>query len=378
MSLTQFAIIDSTLREGEQFASAHFSTADKIEIAESLDFLGVEYIEVTSPCASPQSRQDCQALANRDLSAKLLTHIRCHLDDAKVALDTGVDGINLVIGTSAMLRQFSHGKSIDQIIDMAATVLGYIREQAPALELRFSTEDSFRSDRQELLKVYGAVEQLGIVQRFGMADTVGISTPLQVMEMVRDLRRVTQADIEFHCHNDTGCAIANSYVALEAGATHIDTTIMGIGERNGITSLAGLIARLYASDPDGLRDKYRLHQLIYLHQLVSRKVGVAVPFDHCIVGESAFRHKAGIHTKAVLKNPATYEAINPQDFACSRSIAIGHRLTGWHAIAHRAQELGLNLDEAQLRASTQAIKALADTQELTLEDVDRVLLQSVH
>ncbi len=373
MSLTDFAIIDSTLREGEQFAKAKFSTDDKLEIAESLDFFGVEYIEVTSPCASPQSYQDCQILAKRGFNAKLLTHIRCHLEDAKLAIETGVDGINLVIGTSAILRQFSHGKSIQQIIDTAALVLGYIREQAPHLELRFSTEDSFRSDRADLLQVYGAVEAMGLVQRFGMADTVGISTPLQVANLVRDLRSVTQAGIEFHGHNDTGCAIANSYTALEAGATHIDTTVMGIGERNGITPLAGLVARLYASDPERLRQKYRLQQLIYLHQLVSRKVDVPVPFDHCIVGESAFQHKAGIHTKAVLKNPQTYEVLNPQDFACSRSLAIGHRLTGWHAIAHRASELGLELNELQLRAFTQQIKALADRQDLTLADVDRIL-----
>jgi len=252
-------------------------------------------------------------------------------------------------------------------------VLGYLRAQAPHLELRFSTEDSFRSDRADLLQIYGTVESLGLVQRFGIADTVGIATPFQVADLVRDLRQVTPADIEFHCHNDTGCAIANGYAALEAGATHIDTTVMGIGERNGITSLAGLIARLYANHPDLLRQKYRLQQLIYLHQLVSRKISVPVPFDHCIVGESAFHHKAGIHTKAVLKNPATYEVLNPQDFACSRSIAITHRLTGWHAIAHRAQELGLNYDEAQLRAFTQQIKTLADQQELTLADVDRIL-----
>jgi len=121
MSCTNFAIIDSTLREGEQFASAHFSTADKIEIAESLNFLGVEYIEVTSPCASPQSRQDCIQLARLGLSAKVLTHIRCHLEDAKVALETGVDGINLVIGASKLLRQFSHGKSIQQIFSRLST-----------------------------------------------------------------------------------------------------------------------------------------------------------------------------------------------------------------------------------------------------------------
>ncbi len=158
-----------------------------------------------------------------------------------MALDTGVDGVDVVIGTSSQLRQFSHGKSIDEIIDLAAEVLTWIRAQAPDIELRFSTEDSFRSEEAELLRVYLAVDKLGVVNRLGIADTVGIATPTQVGRLVGTLRRLTTCDIEFHGHNDSGCAIANAFAALEAGATHIDTTVLGIGERNGITPLGGFV-----------------------------------------------------------------------------------------------------------------------------------------
>ncbi|HAJ05720.1 MAG TPA: homocitrate synthase, partial [Chloroflexi bacterium] len=135
-------IIESTLREGEQFVGASFSTEDKIQIAQSLSNFGVEYIELTSPCASPNSLEDCIKIANLNLNSKILTHIRCHLEDAKVALATGVDGIDVVIGTSSYLREFSHRKSISQIIDTATDVLTYIKKQNSAIELRFSTEDS--------------------------------------------------------------------------------------------------------------------------------------------------------------------------------------------------------------------------------------------
>lgn len=373
MPLNQFAIVESTLREGEQFCGANFSSDDRVEIAEALDSFGVEYIEVTSPCASPQSYRDCQRLSRLGLRSKVLTHIRCHLEDAKVALDTSVNGINMFIGTSSLLRQFGHGKTINEIVDLVTEVITFIHDQSPQTELRFSTEDSFRSSLQDLLQVYLAIARLGIVNRFGVADTVGIATPNQVFNMVQILRQCTNKDIEFHGHNDTGCAIANSYAALEAGATHIDTTVLGIGERNGITPLAGLIARLYTVDPEQLNRQYCLYQLGELHQLVADKVGITIPFNHYIIGEAAFSHKAGIHTKAILNNPSTYEVINPSDFGLTRSFLINHKLTGKHAIANRASQLGLDFDQFQIQTITQKIKALADQQHLTLDKVDEVL-----
>ena len=373
MSLQEFSLIESTLREGEQFVGADFSPSDKLEIARALDAFGVEYIEVTSPCASPQSQRDCETLARLNLRARVLTHIRCHRQDARIALDTGVDGIDIVIGTSSYLREFSHGKAIEEIIELAAEVLTFIRRQAPEMELRFSTEDSFRSEPADLLRVYLAVDQLGVVNRFGIADTVGVATPREVYKLVRTLRELTGVDIEFHGHNDTGCAVANSYAALEAGATHIDTSVLGIGERNGITPLAGIIARMYACDRELVIRKYRLDQLRILTQLIADKVGIAVPFNHYITGMTAFTHKSGIHAKAILNNPETYEILDPHDFGLTRYISIGHKLTGWNAMQDRASQLGLVLNETQLRAVTQHIKALADHKQLTLDDVDQIL-----
>ena len=242
--LRNFGIIESTLREGEQFANAFFSTQDKIEIARMLDAFGVEYIELTSPCASPQSMSDCREIAGLGLKAKTLTHIRCTIADAQIAVDTGVDGVDVVIGTSSLLREFGHGKSVAQIIDTAQEVISWLCEQG--VEVRFSTEDSLRSNLVDLLQVYRAVDSLGI-ERVGIADTVGIGSPEQIQSLVSTVASVVNADIEFHGHNDTGCAIANAYAALCGGARYIDTTVLGIGERNGITPLGGLISRLYLS-----------------------------------------------------------------------------------------------------------------------------------
>jgi homocitrate synthase len=231
-NVSRFKIIESTLREGEQFANAFFDTETKIEIAKALDDFGVDYIELTSPAASEQSRRDCEAICKLGLKAKILTHVRCTMEDARIAVETGVDGLDVVIGTSHFLREFSHGKDMEYITKSAIEVINFIKSKG--LEVRFSSEDSFRSDLVDLLSLYRTVDRVG-VNRVGIADTVGCATPRQVYDLVRTLRGVVSCDIEIHLHNDTGCAIANAYCALEAGATHIDTSVIGIGERNGIT-----------------------------------------------------------------------------------------------------------------------------------------------
>jgi len=351
MPLDRFSIIDSTLREGEQFSTATFSTSQKLEIAGLLDEFGVEMLELTSPCASPQSEADLRTIVNAGLKARILTHIRCNKEDARRAIDTGVHGLDIVMGTSPQLMQHSHGKTIPEIIDLATDVIRFVREQAPEMVIRFSTEDTFRSREADLLRVYLAVADLGMVNRLGVADTVGVALPAQVYNMVHQLVRLTGLDVEFHGHNDSGCAIANACAALEAGATHIDTTILGIGERNGITPLGGLIARLYTLDRSYVA-KYNLRLLPELDRLIATICQIEIPFNNYITGASAFIHKAGIHAKAVLADPTTYEIISPDDFGLEREISIGHRLTGWNGIRQRARALGLTLDDNTLRAIT--------------------------
>merc|ERR1712093_635765 len=347
-NVTNFKIIESTLREGEQFANAFFTTDKKLEIATLLDDFGVEYIELTSPAASAQSLHDCQKVAALPLKkSKTLTHIRCTMEDAKLAIESGVDGIDLVFGTSSVLREFSHGKDIEYIIDQATKVINYVKDSGK--EVRFSSEDSFRS------------------------DIVGVASPLQVMEMVKTIRGVVDCDIEFHAHNDTGCAIANSFVALEHGVTHIDTSILGIGERNGITPLGGFVARMYSVDREYVKNKYNLKLLRELENLVADCVSVQVPFNNYITGYTAFTHKAGIHAKAILNNPETYEILSPEDFGMQRYVHIAHRLTGWNAVKSRAQQLNLELTDDEVKEVTRRIKQLADVKNQSMEDVDAVL-----
>lgn len=298
------------------------------------------------------------------------------MNDARLAVQTGVDGVHVVIGTSSYLREFSHGKSMEYIKKTAVEVITYIKSQG--LEVRFSTEDSFRSDLVDLLDIYQTVDRLG-VNRVGIADTVGCANPRQVYDLVKTLRSVVKCEIECHFHDDTGCAIANAYTALEAGATHIDTSVLGIGERNGIPALGGFLARMYVSDRDYVLNKYDVKAIRHVENIVAEAVEIAVPFNNYITGYCAFTHKAGIHAKAILNNPSTYEILRPEDFGMSRYVSIGHRLTGWNAVKNRIEQLQLNdLTDEDAKKITNKIKQLADVKALTLEQIDVLLREYSH
>ncbi|KIE01757.1 homocitrate synthase, partial [Metarhizium majus ARSEF 297] len=314
-NIHNFKIIESTLREGEdQGQDVRLSARPKVQetieyqliaarSATALSDFGVEYIELTSPVAWSSQESTARPFA---------------------AEATGVDGVDLVIGTSSFLHEHSHGKdmaTITKLLSKSLTIRG--------IEVRFSSEDSFRSDLVDLLSLYKAVDAIG-VDRVGAADTVGCATPRQVFELVHTLRGVVNCDIETHFHNDTGCAIANAYAALEAGATHIDTSVLGIGERNGITALGGLLARMIVSSPDYVRSRYQLSQLKDLENLVVRK-----------------------------KSPSTWPL-------------------GWNAIKSRSEQLGLSMSDGQYKILTAKIKQMADIRPLAIDDTDSIIRAHHH
>jgi homocitrate synthase len=207
----------------------------------------------------------------------------------------------------------------------------------------------------------------------GLADTVGVATPSQVHDLVSLVRRNVGCDIEFHAHDDTGCAVANALAALQAGATHVDTTVLGIGERNGIVPLSSMMARLHTLQPE-LVDHYRLEMLPELDALLAGILGVAIPFNAAVTAPTAFHHKAGMHTKAVLADPGSYEILDPARFGRERSILSGHRLTGRHAIGDRASALGVDLDDECLRELTTEVKRRGDDGPLDSEALDALIV----
>ncbi|KAF7543851.1 hypothetical protein G7Z17_g10417 [Cylindrodendrum hubeiense] len=188
------------------------------------------------------------------------------MDDTKKAVECGIDGVDLIIGTSSFLR-------------------------GQGVEVRFSSEDSFRSDLAGLLTLCRAVDKGGVNRvSSGVADTFGGATPRMVHDLIRTLR-------ETHFHDDTGCAVANELTGLEDDGTHVDTSVLGIGKRDSITPLGALIARMVVTSPEYTTSKYRLKMLNDIEEYVASCVQVNIPFNNPITGFCVFTHEAGIHAK---------------------------------------------------------------------------------
>jgi homocitrate synthase len=308
-------------------------------------------------------------LAAKQSQTKFLFHCRCNKDDVDLALQTGAYGINLFMGTSNFLQKASHGKNIQEVAKLACQMVEYVKGQGRFT--RFGCEDAFRTDLKDLLYICEALDEVGVDQ-VDFPDTVGGASPFQVYSRISEFRRRFRFKIEFHGHNDTGCAIANAYAAMEAGAVCVNTTVLGIGERNGICPMSGLVSRLYSLDQT-LLSKYNLKELPKLDNLLAHILGLPVPHDMPITSPNAFTHKAGIHTKAILKDSQAYEVLKPEDFGIKRTLDIASRITGKHAIAARVRELGYDLDDAALTAITERVRHAAGTQPITLENVDLII-----
>ena len=368
-------IVDSTLREGEQSIHCNFNTQEKMNIAIKLMNFGVDYIEMASPMVSDQSKLDLKEVVkiSNGHYTKILTHIRAHPSDVKSAIECNVHGINMYMATSQVLAQYSHNKGIREIIAIITDIITNVKQDHPNMELRFSCEDSFRSNIDDILIIYKAAIRAG-VNRIGIADTVGIADSFIVQQLFQYLTSQINTDMEFHCHNDTGSANENAFTALRYGATHIDTTVLGIGERNGITQLGAFLSKLCCNDAalNIVKNKYKFDKLPELERYVASVCNIDIPFNNPITG-SAFTHKAGVHSNAAIKNPNSYEVLNPKLFGLDRHICVASKLTGKNAIAKRAKDLGIYISDPKLITITNTIKNIFDHSEPSMTVVDRIL-----
>lgn len=337
-------IIDTTLREGGQSPQLaegrkyFFRTEDKVVIFTGLAKFGVRYIEVFSPVVSPQERADLEALIetrNRLVReghpyVNILAHTRCAKEDIEEALRAGVDGLNLYFGTSPESISGNHGKSLEQISRIAVDLISNVRRDLPNLSLRFSGEDAFRTKFSDLVIPYKAVAEF--VDRFGTPDTVGMARSGQVRARIQQLRREFPShDLEVHMHQDSGRALDNAEVAFLAGAQFINTTLNGLGERNGITDMGDFIYRMYERDPNLVED-YAIELTYPLNVLAADLVGEQVPRTSVV---NSFRktHAAGPHVAAMLKNPKVYEGgIDMKTFGIDQRVVLLGTLSGWNAV----------------------------------------------
>ena len=362
----KISILDSTLREGEQHPGISFTNKQRIQIAWLLDSFGVNQIEI-SPVVSHDHFEATKTIIKQGLGADILAHVRALKSDVEVAIDCNATWVATYMGISDIHLATKLKISREEAKIRALEVADYIKSHG--LKSRFTMEDASRTDPQFLIEMCKEMNSRGI-ERISIPDTVGIMRPqgmYNLVKMVHENIDTNVSSLDVHCHNDVGLALANALAGCEAGATQIHTTIDGLGERTGIPSLAETAVALtliYRIPND-----FRLHMLRDLSRTIVDYTHMETPESKPIVGESAYKHKAGTHLAAILQNPSAYEILEPRLVGNRRKIVFGE-LAGKNGAAYLLSLLGLETSRVEAEKMAKGLKELrmGDILELYLDE----------
>jgi methanogen homocitrate synthase len=334
-------ICDTTLRDGEQTPGVSFSCEEKSEIARMLDAVGIEVIEAGFPNVSANEKICVKTIADLGLSARICCLARARTPDVTAAIDCDVDMVSIFIPTSDLHIRLKFRKPREQVLEEAVQCVEYARDHG--LQVRFAAEDASRTDLGFLKEVYRKGEEHGATL-LSFADTVGCLLPMEMHAVMSELVQEIKKPMCAHCHNDMGCAVANTLTAAEAGAFQLHTTVNGIGERSGNAALEEVLVALRMK---GGVDRYDLSHLVRLSRLVEKYAGMTLPRNKPVVGDLAFSHESGIHIAAILQDPSTYEFFPPELVGGERRFILGKH-TGKKALEYVVSSLGCELSDKQI------------------------------
>lgn len=343
-------VYDTTLRDGEQTPGVCLRTPEKLKIAKKLDELGIHQIEAGFPVVSNEEKRSIKAIVKEDLNADILVLCRTKKEDIDTAIDCDVDGVITFMGTSQIHLEHKMKMSQEEILNICMKSIEHAKDHG--LFVAFSAEDATRTDLNFLKKIYKKAESYG-VDRVHIADTVGAISPQGMNYLVSELRSTLNTDIALHCHNDFGMALSNSISGLLAGANGVSTTVNGIGERAGNTSLEELVMALKIIYDVDLG--FNIKIFYELSKLVEELTSLRIPETKPIVGRNVFRHESGIHVDAVLEEPLTYEPFLPELIGHQRRIVLGKH-SGCRAVKAKLDECGIEVTRDELCQIVEKVK----------------------
>lgn len=371
-------ILDSTLREGEQTPGVYFDTHIKLAIASLLDRIGVDYIEAGHPLVSKEIYSAVKQIANSNLKAKVCAHSRSIKKDVDTALECNVDFIGIFFCVSEGRLNEVFKKDLDTAINQITEIIKYAKKQKPDLMIRFTPEDTVRSEFANVIRASVAAVRAG-ADVISVADTTGYMIPgteRSMYDYITRLKRELSGQdanpmIAVHCHNDRGLALANALDGYRAGVDIIDATVLSLGERAGLVDLAQLTAVLSA---DFNERKWNLTVLSELYQLVSNHAGIAIPVNYPITGKNAFTHCAGVHTQAAIINPVHYESLNPELFGRERKIALSH-MSGIASVRYALNQIGeKDIDDDLALKILEKVKSVGQrSKTIDLEELEHIV-----
>lgn len=378
--MRQIDIFDTTLRDGEQSAGINLNTAEKIEIARQLERLGVSVIEAGFPASSPGDFDAVQRIAGtvkNSIVTGLARSIESDIDRTWEALKGAEQPhIHIFLATSPIHMETKLFKTPEQVVELAVESVKYARKFFPLVQ--WSAEDASRSDPEFLAHIVRKVIEAGATT-INLPDTVGYATPQEYGAMFRYMTEnvigIENVKLSAHCHNDLGMATANTLAAIENGATQVEGTINGIGERAGNVALEEIAVALHIRKPVyNIETGIHLKEIKRTSQLVSQLTGSLIQPNKAVVGKNAFAHESGIHQDGMLKNPLTYEIITPELIGDASTELVLGKHSGRHAFKDRAVKMGFDLTDEKLNKAFIEFKKLADRKKEIMEDDLYVLL----
>jgi len=355
-------IFDTTLRDGEQAPGASMNEFEKLEIAHSLERMGVDIIEAGFPVISQGDFNSVKMVAKhvkKSIVCGLARSLKKDIDAAAKALKMAKRGrIHVFLATSKIHMQHKLRKDPDEILKMAVDAVKYARKKMADIE--FSPEDASRTEKEFLYRILEAVIKAGATT-VNIPDTVGYTTPGEYGDLIASIKNnvpnIDKAIISVHCHDDLGLSVANSLEAVKNGARQVECTINGIGERAGNASMEEIImATRTRKDYFGCTADIKTKEIHRISRLVSKYTGFVVAPNKAIVGNNAFRHEAGIHQDGVLKERSTYEIMRPEDVGFVETGLFLGKHSGRHAFKVRLKDLGVVLKEKELEKAFVALK----------------------
>ncbi|MBC2724128.1 2-isopropylmalate synthase [Desulfosporosinus sp.] len=359
-------VFDTTLRDGEQSLGITLNVKEKLEIGRQLVKLGVDIIEAGFPASSPGDMESVQTIAKELKGVIICGLTRAVAPDidlcAQALRKAEYPRIHTGIGVSPVHMEKKLKLNPDQVVEQAVAAVRYAKKYVSDVE--FYAEDAFRSDPIFLARVIENVITAGATV-VNIPDTVGYANPWEYGELIasvlKNVKNIDKAIVSVHCHNDLGMATANSLAGIKAGASQVEGTINGIGERAGNTSLEEVIMSIYTRrDGYGVKSNINTREISATSRLVSRITGVTVPDHKAIVGANAFNHASGIHQDGVLKDRETYEIIQPETIGVPQNLISLTARSGRHALKHCLEELGYKVEGDQLDDVYQRFLQLAD------------------